>query len=156
MGMGASRRALGKGPRLHPVFWVQNGIWRAVCGVGVVDMVRLCFPIAAYSMYMGMDGLSGSDWCTPGGLATRNGLSTHRDQQGTGIPQDIHHEPPSSSHLQEPRLHASPDDGTHGKCRLQWLDHESPGDGPALAKQVSIEEPLCHMGHWRLESESYL
>ena len=26
-------------------------------------------------------------------------LSTH--QQGTGIPQDIHHKPPSSSHLQE-------------------------------------------------------
>ena len=57
-------------------------------------------------------------------------LSTH--QKGTGIPQDIHHKPPSSSHLQEtsplfPPLatHASPDDD--GRCRLQWLGHESPG-----------------------------
>ena len=41
------------------VFCVQNGIWRAVCGVGVVDMHRLCFPIATYSMCMVMGGGAG-------------------------------------------------------------------------------------------------
>ena len=44
---------------VFPVFWVQHRTWRAVWGVGVVDMVRLCFPIATYSMYMGMGGGAG-------------------------------------------------------------------------------------------------
>jgi hypothetical protein len=38
------------------VFCVQNGTWCAVCGVGAADMHRLCFLIAAYSIYMGMGG----------------------------------------------------------------------------------------------------
>ena len=42
-----------------PVFCVQNETWRAVCGVGAADMHRLCFPIATYSMYMGMGGGAG-------------------------------------------------------------------------------------------------
>ncbi len=53
---------------IFPVFCVQNGTWRAVWGVGVVDMVRLCFPIAAYSMYMGMgDGAGGTPVARLGG-----------------------------------------------------------------------------------------
>ena len=54
---------------VFPVFCVQNGTWRAVWGVGTADMVRLCFPIAMYSMYMGMgDGAGGTPvarlgWC---------------------------------------------------------------------------------------------
>ncbi len=41
------------------VFSVHNGTWRAVCGVGAADMHRLCFPIAMYSMCMGMGGGAG-------------------------------------------------------------------------------------------------
>jgi hypothetical protein len=39
-----------------PVFCMQYGTWRAVCGVGAADMHRPCFPIAMYSMYMYMGG----------------------------------------------------------------------------------------------------
>ena len=45
---------------VFPVFCVQNGTWRAVCGVGAADMHRLCFPIAMYSMYMDMGGGAGT------------------------------------------------------------------------------------------------
>jgi hypothetical protein len=41
------------------MFCVQNGTWCAVCGVGALDMHRLCFPIATYSMCMGMGGGAG-------------------------------------------------------------------------------------------------
>ena len=51
------------------VFCVQNGIWCVVCGVGAAYMCRLCFPIAIYSICMGMgDGIAatpvaGLGWC---------------------------------------------------------------------------------------------
>jgi len=43
-----------------PAFCVQNGTWRAVCGVGAADMHRLCFLIATYSMCMDMGGGAGT------------------------------------------------------------------------------------------------
>ena len=45
---------------VFPVLRVQNGTWRAVCGVGAAYMHRLCFPIAMYSMYMDMGGGAGT------------------------------------------------------------------------------------------------
>ena len=45
---------------VFPVLRVQNGTWRAVCGVGAGYMHRLCFPIAMYSMYMDMGGGAGT------------------------------------------------------------------------------------------------
>ena len=53
---------------VFPVFCVQNGTWRAVCGVGAADMRCLCFPIATYSMCMGMgDGAGTSPVARLGG-----------------------------------------------------------------------------------------
>ena len=45
---------------VFPAFCVQNDIWRAVCGFGAADMRRLCFPIATYSVCMGMGGGAGT------------------------------------------------------------------------------------------------
>jgi hypothetical protein len=56
---------------VFPAFCVQNGIWRAVCGVGAVDMHRLCFRISTYSMCMVMGGGAAAmpvarwGWCGP-------------------------------------------------------------------------------------------
>jgi hypothetical protein len=41
---------------VSPALCAQNRIWCAVCGVGAPDMRRLWFPIATYSMCMGMGG----------------------------------------------------------------------------------------------------
>ena len=42
------------------VLCVHNGTWCAVCGVGTVHLCRLRFPIAMYSMCMGMGGGAGT------------------------------------------------------------------------------------------------
>ncbi len=39
------------------VFCEQSGTWCAVCRVGATDMHHPCFPVATYSMCMGM-----GDW----------------------------------------------------------------------------------------------
>jgi hypothetical protein len=53
---------------VFPALRVQNGTWRAVCGVGAADMHRICFRIATYSMCMGMgDGAGKSPVARLGG-----------------------------------------------------------------------------------------
>ncbi len=44
---------------VFPAFCVQNGTWCVVCGFGARAVLRLCFPIATYSMCMSMGGGAG-------------------------------------------------------------------------------------------------
>jgi hypothetical protein len=54
---------------VFPVFFVQNGTWCVVCGFCARAVLRLCFPIATYSIYMDMGGGDGRTpaacwgWC---------------------------------------------------------------------------------------------
>ena len=47
---------------VFPAFCVQNGTWCVVCGFSARAVLRLCFPIATYSIYM---VLGGGDGRTP-------------------------------------------------------------------------------------------
>ena len=75
---------------VFPAFRVQNGTWCAVCGVGVADMRRICFPIAICLMCMGMGGgagtspvarLGGCGLCGGGALSHKLCEGGHRDHK---------------------------------------------------------------------------